>query len=245
MSKLYAKLRATVEIRKASMAAELEDMYNLALVYEGEMPQEYIEFFPKNTPRHDVNFIGLAWDDLAQTTARAPEIQVDPVTLSNPSIRKAAKLEKIVTGYFKAARPFDSAFLFTNAWNLVGLGKMVAVVVPDGKNKVPRFEARDPRNCFPGAKRRVGTYIDELTDLIFETKMKRVEAVKLGLAAASDGDGKMLQGDVVVYEYMDDKIWAQVGPGGQQVAQHGLGVVPGVYRSTFSLSTWSVAGGAS
>ena len=234
MSKLYAELRATADVRKAAMASELEDMYNLANVYEGELPAEFREFFPKNTPRHEVNFIGLAWDDLAQTVARAPEVQVDPVNLSKTSIRRAAKLEKIVTGYFQDARPFDSAFLFTNAWNLVGLGKFVAIVVPDGKNKTPRFEARDPRNCFPGAKRRIGSYIDELSDLIFETKMKRTEAVKLGLAKGTDKDGKLIQSDVIIYEYLDDKVWAQVGPDGQKIAKHGLGMIPGVYRSTFS-----------
>jgi len=234
LSKLYAELRATADVRKAAMASELEDMYNLANVYEGELPAEFREFFPKNTPRHEVNFIGLAWDDLAQTVARAPEVQVDPVNLSKTSIRKAAKLEKIVTGYFQDARPFDSAFLFTNAWNLVGLGKFVAIVVPDGKNKTPRFEARDPRNCFPGAKRRIGSYIDELSDLIFETKMKRTEAVKLGLAKGTDKDGKLIQSDVIIYEYLDDKVWAQVGPDGQKIAKHGLGLIPGVYRSTFS-----------
>lgn len=234
MSNLYSQLRDTVTVRKASMASELEDMNNLAMVYEGDLPAEYVDFFPKNTPRHDVNFIGLAWDDLAQTTARAPEIQVDPVNLSNASVRKAAKLEKIVTGYFQSARPFDSAFLFQNAWNLVGLGKMVAICVPDAKSKTPRFEARDPRNCFPGAKRRVGTYIDELKDLIFETEMRRDEAVALGLAKSVGANDEALSPNVLVYEYLDDKVWATVGPDGQRVAQHGLGVIPGIYRSTFS-----------
>jgi len=233
MSKLYAQLRDTAEIRKAAMGNELEDMEKLAQVYEGELPPEYAEFFPKNTPRHEVNFIGLAWDDLAQTVARAPEVQVDPVNLSKGSIRKAAKLEKIVTSYFQSARPFDSAFLFQNAWNLVGLGKFVAIAVPDGTNNAPRLEARDPRNCFPGAKRRVGTYIDELSDLIFETRLRRAEAVALGLARGNDKDGEPLASDVTIYEYIDDKVWAQVGPDGQKVVQHGLGMIPGTYKSTF------------
>ncbi len=234
MSKLYAQLRATADTRKTSMVTELEDMNDLAMVYEGDLPQEYVDFFPKNTPRHEVNFIGLAWDDLAQTVARPPEVQVDPISLSNASVKRAGKLEKVVTGYFQNARPFDSAFLFTNAWNLVGLGKFVAIVVPDGKHKAPRFEARDPRNCFPGAKRRVGSYIDELSDLIFETKMKRIEAVRLGLARGTDSEGNLLTSEVTVYEYLDENIWAQVGPDGQKVARHGLGIIPGVYRSTFS-----------
>jgi hypothetical protein len=116
----------------------------------------------------------------------------------------------------------------------VGLGRFVAVVVPDNENNVPRFEARDPRNCFPGAKRRVGTYIDELSDLIFEHKLKRDEAVAMGLARKSDKDGNSLTSDVLVYEYLDDRIWGMIGPDGQKVAAHNLGVVPGTYKSTFS-----------
>ena len=233
-SDLYSQLRATVQVRHAARSDEYEDMHRLAGVYEGELPAEFAEFFPKNTPRHDVNFIGLAWDDLAQSVARAPELQADPVTLSKPSIRKAAKLEKIATGYFQSARPFDSAFLYANAWNLVGLGQFVAVVLPDGESKTPRLEARDPRNCYPGAKTRVGSYISELSDLIFETKLPRKEAVALGLAKGTDKDNRELTTEVTIYEYMDDTIWAQVGPDGSTAAEHGLGRVPGVYRSTFS-----------
>jgi len=234
LSKQYAELQSLVEIRKAAMGDELEDMFKLAEVYEGELPAEYVEFFPKNTPRHEVNFIGLAWDDLAQSVARAPEVQVDPVNLSNASVNKAAKLEKIATSYLQSARPFDSAFLYTNAWNIVGLGKFAAMAIPDGSDKRPKLEPRDPRYTFPGAKRRVGTYIDEISDMIFETNMKRSEAVQLGLARERDKDGKMLQGDVVVYEYVDSTVWGQFGPDGQIVAPHNLGCVPGVYRSTFS-----------
>ncbi len=231
---LYAKLAATVAVRKAAMGEELADMFKLAEVYEGDLPAEYAEFFPKNTPRHEVNFIGLAWDDLAQTVARAPEVQVDPVTTSNSSVVKAEKLEHIVTGYFQNAAPFDSAFLYQNAWNLVGLGKFVAIAVPDGKNKRPTFEARDPRNCFPGAKKRIGSYIAELSDLIFETVMPRNEAAALGLARLTDDNDNMLTTNVTVYEYIDDKSWGQVGPDGHKVVQHGLGLVPGTYKSTFS-----------
>ena len=151
MSSLYAKLRTTVDTRRQAKKVEYDDMYKLTEVYEGDLPAEYIKFFPKNTPRHEVNFIGLAWDDLAQTVARAPEIQVDPVNTSNLAVRKAEKLEHIVTGYFQNAAPFDSAFLYQNSFNLVGLGKFVAIVVPNKDSGTPTFEARDPRNCFPGA----------------------------------------------------------------------------------------------
>ena len=230
----YAHLREIVKIRKAAMAEELADMDRLALVYEGGLPPEFDVFFPKNTPRHDVNFIGLAWDDLAQTVARAPEIQVDPLTTSNANVIKAEKLEHIVTGYFDSARPWDSAFLYQNAWNLVGLGVFTAIVLPDGEFKTPRFEARDPRYAFPGVKRRVGKTISELSDMIYETEIPRGEAVALGLARGSDKDGNDLTTSVTIYELVNDKVWAHVGPDGQIVADHGLDMVPAVYRNTFS-----------
>ena len=233
-SDLYTRLKTAVEIRKAAMGTELKDMQDLAEVYEGALPAEYVDFFPKNTPRHEVNFIGLAWDDLAQSVARAPEIQVDPINGTKQANRDAGKLEKIVTGYFQNARPWDSAFLFQNAWNLVGLGKFTAIAVPDGSGKVPRMEARDPRNTFPGAKRRVGSYIAELEDLIFETELPRAEAIALGLAKGSDAYGNDLLTDVTIYEYVDSKVWGIIGPDGSTVEPHGLDMVPGVYKSTFS-----------
>jgi len=234
LSKLYAQLKNTVDVRRSAKQVEYDDMYKLTEVYEGDLPAEYVDFFPKNTPRHEVNFIGLAWDDLAQTVARAPEIQVDPVNTSNLAVRKAEKLEHIVTGYFQNAAPFDSAFLYQNAFNLVGLGKFVAICVPNGEHKVPQFEARDPRNCFPGARKRIGSYISELSDLIFETKVPRMEAVAMGLAAKNDAEGNELTGEVTIYEYLDKTWWAQVGPDGTSKAKHGLKRIPGVYRSTFS-----------
>jgi hypothetical protein len=56
----------------------------------------------------------------------------------------------------------------------------------------------------------------------------------LGLAKGKDKYGNDLSTDVTIYEYVDKKTWAQVGPDGAISAPHNLGRVPGVYRSTFS-----------
>ena len=234
MSEFFDTLHSTATIRKASFQNELDEMAEMASIYDGELPAEYDRFFPVGTPRHDVNFIGLAWDDLAQSVARAPEIQVDPIGSSDLNFRKAQKLEKIVAGYFQNARPYDSAFLFQNAWNLVGLGRAVSVVVPDTGNKVPRLEARDPRNCYPGAKRRIGTIIDELSDVIFEHQMPRDEAVRQGLAREKDANGQYLKSDVTVYEYIDDTFWVLASADAIKRSKHSLGYVPVVYMQTFS-----------
>ena len=59
MSKLYAKLKNTVDTRRQAKKVEYDDMFKLTEVYEGDLPAEYVKFFPKNTPRHEVNFIEI------------------------------------------------------------------------------------------------------------------------------------------------------------------------------------------
>ena len=232
MSEFYDRLRGEVEQRRKLYSAEHEEMRELADLYEGEIPDMYKEFFPENTPVHVVNYIRLAWDDLAQSVARQPEIQVDAKDSQDLNIRRAAKLQKIVTGYLKNSRPFEGAYLFSLAWYLVGLGQAITVVVPDAKANAPRFESRDPRTAFPGVKRQIGNYIDELNDCIFVHKYKYMEAVKLGMATLVE-DGKHPD-TVEVYEYVDDTTWAMVGPSGQKTATHGLGKVPVKFIQNFS-----------
>lgn len=231
MSELYTKLHQAATKRRAGLDEEIKDMEALAGLYEGELPPEYAHFFPQNTPTHVVNYIRLAWDDLAQSVARTPEVQADPKNSSDLQLRKASKLEKIAQGYFQNARPSQGMFLFQNSWNLVGLGRYAFVVVPDLDNQMPRFEARDPRNALPGAKRKVGHVIDELKDIIFQHDMKYDEAVERGLAPK---EMEQPPATVKVYEYIDDTMWAVVSAHAQKIAKHDLGVVPAVYRQMFS-----------
>jgi hypothetical protein len=231
LSDLYTKLHQAATKRRAGLEEELNDMEALAGLYEGELPEEYAHFFPQNTPTHVVNYIRLAWDDLAQSIARTPEVQADPKNSSDLQLRKASKLEKIVQGYFQNARPSEGMFLFQNAWNLVGLGRFAAVVVPDLDNQAPRFEARDPRNALPGAKRKVGHIVDELSDIIFIHELKYDEAVERNLAPR---DMEAPPSTVKVYEYIDDTMWAVVSAHGQQIARHDLGTIPVVYGQMFS-----------
>lgn len=241
MNELYRKLQDEATLRKSAMSGELADMTALAALYHGELPDEYQMYFPKGTPKHVVNYIRLAWDDLAQSIARQPDVQVDAMNSSSLALRKSQKLEHIVRGYYQNARPSDGIFLFQNAWNLVGLGRFVAVVVPDTKSNAPRLEPRDPRFALPGAKRRIGHIIDELEDIIFEHKVKRTEAVRQGLAAGRDADGTLLTSDVDIYEYIDDKRWAMVGPDGVKSSEHGLGMVPVVYAQTFAPNSGGIS----
>lgn len=231
-SEFYNKLRGEVEDRRKLFSAEQEEMRELANLYEGKIPDMYSEFFPENTPVHVVNYIRLAWDDLAQSVARQPEIQVDAKDSQDLNVRRAAKLKKIVTGYLKNSRPFEGAYLFALAWYLVGLGQAVTVVVPDAEKQAPRFEARDPRTAFPGIKRQIGNYIDELNDCIFVHEYKYQDAVKFGFAEiVKEGNAPKT---CEVYEYVDGTTWAMVGPHGQKVAQHNLGRVPVRFIQNFA-----------
>jgi len=231
MSELYNTLKETANLRRQRISSELEDMEKLAALYEGEIPSEYEKYFPEGTPKHIVNYIRLAWDDLAQSIARRPEIQADPYNSTDLALSKSQKLEKIVQGYFNGARPYSSMFLYNNAWNLVGLGVACAIVVPDTITGVPRFEPRDPRTALPGAKRRIGTVIDELKDIIFEYEITAEEAVEQGLAPAELANSDQ---SVKVLEYIDDTFWAIATETGQVKVAHNMGMVPAVYIQTFS-----------
>lgn len=232
MTNRYHELKADADVRLGEFRVDIEEMSELARVYDGELPMKYTEYFPVNTPKHIVNYIRLAWDDLAQTVGRSPEVQVDPIGSSNPALSRASKLERIVQGYFQNSRPYESAFLFQNAWNIVGLGRAVFVVVPDTERGYPRFEARDPRTALPKAKRMVGNYVDELEDIIFVHEVPTATALAMGLYRHKDGESD--PSTVTLYECLDDQKWEMVGPDATKAAIHGLGRVPAVYMQTFS-----------
>ena len=52
------------EVRKRQDDVLLADMNLMANIYEGVLPSEYDQFFPKGAPKQIVNLIRLAWDDL-------------------------------------------------------------------------------------------------------------------------------------------------------------------------------------
>jgi len=231
MAELYNELRKVADSRRKSLSSSFEEMEKLAALYEGTIPSEYEKYFPRGTPKHIVNYIRLGWDDLAQSIARAPEVQVDPENSTNPALAASQKLEKIAQGYIKGARPWSSMFLYQNAWNLVGLGVACAIAVPDAEARVPRIEPRDPRTALPGAKRRIGNIIVDLADIIFEYEITTEDAIQAGLAdPASEGSDEKVK----VLEYIDESIWAIASEYADKRETHGLGVVPAVYIQTFS-----------
>lgn len=184
----YQLLRSEVTLREDTV--DVTEMDRMSRLYEGEIPAEYADFFPKSSPVHVINMIRLAWDDLASSVGRFPDFVADPLNASDKELKRTGLLERIGHSYLRTSMPTGKEFLFTTAWWLVGTGRSVAVVVPDLENKKPRIEHRDPRTAFPGAKRKIGNRIVELSDIIFDYEVSFDEAIKRGLATEANRKGK-------------------------------------------------------
>jgi hypothetical protein len=224
--KLFQALEDAVKQR--AWDGEREEMQEMLDVYEGKLPQRFHHLFPKNNPTHLVQVIPLAWDDLATTAGRMPDLSGEPRDQSSTELKAAGLLEKIGFHYLRSAKPTGKLFMKDLAWWLQ-LGRGVAIVTPDFENQMPRVEIRDPRTCYPGVKEMVNNRIISLTDLIFKHEIELEEARARGLypAAESFGTDKAPQ-KVVVLEYIDHEKWCLVSESGEyQEAYHGLGMVPG------------------
>ena len=208
----------------------------LAGIYEGELPAEYDKFFPTNSPKQIVNMTRLAWDDLATQVGRLPDLRSDPENNSNAAEKRASLHEKIGFGYLRSAEPSGKIAMFMNAWWLIGIGRSIMIVRPDEKQQQPIISIRDPRTCYPGARRTAGHQIVELSDLMFKYELPVDEMERRGLAQSGNtfiSPGGDRTGTVI--EFIDDKRWMIVSDGGTvQQAEHNLGVVPGWVFQTFS-----------
>jgi hypothetical protein len=225
------------QVRQRDWTGERQLMDEMADIYEGKLPKSYEKFFPKNTPKHLVQVVPLAWDDLATQGGRLPDLRGEPRNQTRQELNAVGLLEKIAFSYLRDAKPTGKRFMRDLAWWLQ-VGRAVAIVTPDFDKQMPRFELRDPRTCFPGVKEMVNNTIVELSDLIFKYEMDLEEAVQRGLAPASKSDpstGHPLSSKVTIIEYIDERQWVLVSEHGQAVhAMHDLGMVPGWVFQSFS-----------
>jgi len=129
MSKLiYDRLFDAVEQR--DWHEEQADMDSMADIYEGNLPPEFERYFPRSVPKHLVQVIPLAWDDLATQVGRLPDLRAEPRNLTAKEQKAAGLLEKIGFSYLNNAKPTGKRFMKDLAWWLQ-LGRAVAIVVPD------------------------------------------------------------------------------------------------------------------
>jgi hypothetical protein len=230
-TKLYNLLRDEVERRSDDEhIAETDMMCNL---YEGELPPKYNKYFPKSTPKHVVQLVRDAWDDLAAQVGKLPDLRVDALKETTKEATTVEKLERIAYLYLNDAEPSGRLLMRQLAWWLVGTGRACVYVRPDEDGKKPVLTIRDHRNVYP-KMRIVGNIPVEIYDVIFRYEIPRLEAIELGLAPSLDRtEGNPMgpfRGDamnVEVLEFLDDKqhvIVSEFGEGSR--TEHGLGMCP-------------------
>jgi hypothetical protein len=236
-SQLYSLLHQQVELR--DWTTEREELEEMVRLYEGELPERYRRFFPKNTPEHLVQVIPLAWDDLATQAGRLPDLRGEPRNMNAKELKAVGLLEKIGFSYLRNAKPTGKLFMKDLAW-WMQLGRAVAIVTPDFEMQSPRFELRDPRTCYPGIKEMVNNRIVELSDLIFKHEIPIEEARARGLAHPQSFDNYGVPQDnrvtVCCYEYIDHEKICMVSEDGMgpPPAYHNLGMVPGQIFDTYT-----------
>ncbi len=235
---LYSELKAELDTRDWRKGQD--EMQTLTEVYEGKLPDNLKAFFPKSQPRHLMNLIKLAWNDLATQVGRVPEYRSDPKNDTALELKRAGLHEKIAHSYLRGAQPSAPLFMWQLAWYLVGLGRAVAIVKPNYETKMPELDLKDPRTAYPRAKKQTGNVITELADIIFRYEIPAKTAISMGLAVektAKDqwGNDAGPRDKVEIIEYIDDARWVIVSEDGLSMSEeHGLGMVPAYVFQTFS-----------
>ena len=250
MSKqVYDQLDA--EVQKRSWADGQAEMNMLADIYEGRLPESLKDFFPKNQPRHLVNMIKSAWNDLATSIGRIPEFRHDTLNDTDKELKKVGLLEKVAFNYLRMSDPSAPMFMWQLAWYLIGFGRAVAIVKPDMERGGPIFDLKDPRTAYPRAKRMSGQTIVELADIIFKYEIPTTTAKAMGLTTRSievnsrSGFDKTFKvpDKTSVIEYLDDKKWLIISDGGTIIREdHNLGIVPAhVFQSFAPNQSWGLS----
>lgn len=130
-----------------------QDMDTMVNVYDGGLPEEYMDMFHEEMHVHIINNIRLAWDDLAWMAGKEFPIYVRPEGETAEQKRAAERLEQVGYGYNRAGRRAGGltmkSLMKVLMWWLVGTASSVAMVLPDYQNKTPFFTWRDPRTFYP------------------------------------------------------------------------------------------------
>lgn len=230
MSKdLYDELNGIAQVRRDHQMIQQQNM--MANLYRGKLPGEYEKYFPENAPRTIVQLIKNAWDDIATSAGRLPDLRTDALDETAAEEKAAGLHERIGHHYLREAEPTGKQFMWQLAWWLVGTGRAVAIVRPDSKKEMPVFSIRDSRTAMPNM-RTVGGVPVEIYDILFEREIPEKAAIEMGLAEPRRITGQPMNGTssskkVKVYEFIDDQQHVVVSEQGHTIREeHGLGVVP-------------------
>lgn len=247
MSKeIYAMLHAEAQVRRDNQLIEQQNM--MSALYTGKLPREYEKYFPENAPRTIVQLVKNAWDDIATSAGRLPDLRSDALDETVAEEKAAGLHERIGHHYLREAEPTGKQFMWQLAWALVGLGRAVVLVRPDSKKEMPVFTIRDVRTAMPNM-RTVGGVPVEIYDILFEREIPEKAAIEMGLAKANPArsqsghvppyqseagtgpKGRMIK----VYELIDTEQHIVVSEQGFSIREeHGLGMVPGWVFQSFN-----------
>lgn len=239
MSKeVYRMLHAEAQTRVDNGLREQQSL--MTRLYAGELPPEFEKYFPKNAPRTIVQLVKNAWDDLATSAGRLPDLRTDALDETAREEKAVGLHERIGFNYLRNAEPTGKQFMWQLAWWLVGTGRSVALVRPDSVKQLPVFTLRDPRTAMPNM-RTVGGVPVEIYDIIFERELPEKAAIEMGLAAPDRKTFPAPMGGshhtkrVKIYELIDDVAHTVVSEQGFMLREeHNLGEVPAWVFQSFN-----------
>ena len=228
----------TREASRRSNEEHVKAMQQMADLYRGKLPPEYEKYFPSNAPRHIVQLVKNAWNDLTSEVGKYPDLVSDPLDETAREEKASGLHERIASNYLHMAEPTGKQFMKQIAWWLVGTGRSVAIVRPDSEKMAPIFSIRDPRTAKPNM-RTVGNVPVEIYDILFDYEIPYKTAIELDLAVERNfpaagpytGDAK----GVKVLEFIDNKQHVLVAETGRMIREeHGLDIVPAWVFQNFS-----------
>lgn len=128
------------------------EIQKLVDVYQGRMPEEFMDYFPDELHTHLINMIRLSWDDHAAMTGKVFPVYLQPDNNTQKAQDKAELVESIAYGYNDAGRKCGSIgmdrLMKIWAWWLM-TGEAVGLVLPSFQHKTPFFTFRNPMSHYP------------------------------------------------------------------------------------------------
>lgn len=121
--------------------------------YNGQMPDEFKDYFPDEMHIHKINTVRPAADDLTFMASKEFPIMVAPLKASQEGKRAAEKVENIAYGWNEASFNHHGTSLkqLMDIWmrNLILTGDAVGMVMPWYDQKLPYFTWRNPLSHLP------------------------------------------------------------------------------------------------
>ena len=154
------------------------------------------------------NLIQVAIEDTAEMSAVEPTVRVVPHRMNQSVKKKASKSEKVATHYMDSSAM--DLLIPRTVMNMATYGLAPWVVWPDVNSKIPKFELRDPRTCYPEPGVRSGDFARKvvLNRQIYFSQLPKFHQIMLGNfidesnITALEG---VLNKKVTIVEYFDEE----------------------------------------